>query len=231
MIDFIFRANDVVSSFPTNEKWSIQELSKLTETSVPNVLQYLNEGLSRDFDVGEPVLCSEVFEAINLLQKRYRAELNEHERLVRAEQERAVESYHKVMKKVLSLQVQKMWDQAYKTLCYFSGEFDKTLPPDYKTTICNDIVRLGIRCNASIQDISHWLEKGVSVAMSYKSRDGVAEALDFIDAYGEFFLRENSGKGPLLMGNILAAIEEPSARYELWEEYKALLNQLYPLDK
>ena len=76
------------------------------------------------------------------MQKRYRAELNEHERLVRAEQERTVSAYDKVMKKVLSLQVQKRWDQAYKTLCYFSGEFDQTLPPEYKTTICNDIVKL-----------------------------------------------------------------------------------------
>lgn len=228
MIDFIFRANDVVSSFPTNEKWSLQQLSELTDTSIPHLLQYLNEGLDKEVDIGTHVSCSEVFEAINLLQKRYRAQIEERERREKMEREAAISAYGRVMRKVASLQAQKIWEQAFKTLCYFVGEYDDKLPAEYLTTLCSDIIRMGIRAKASIQEISRWLEKGVSVAMSHHSQEGVAEALDFIDAYGEFFLNEDSGKGPLLLGNILAAIEEPSARFELWENYKALIDQLYP---
>ena len=64
--------------------------------------------------------------------------------------------------------------------------------------------------------------------MSRKSRDGIEESLDLVDAYGEFFLTEESGKGAMLLGSILVALEEPSARFELWEDYKNLIGQLYP---
>jgi hypothetical protein len=34
----------------------------------------------------------------------------------------------------------------------------------------------------------------------------------------------------MILGNLLAVLEEPAARFELWDTYKALINQLYPMD-
>ena len=82
---------------------------------------------------------------------------------------------------------------------------------------------------ADIQELGRWLEMGVAVALHRHSKNGIEEALDLIDAYGEHFLSEDTGKGALILGNLLAALEEPAARFELWEDYKALINQLYPI--
>ena len=86
-----------------------------------------------------------------------------------------------------------------------------------------------LKANENIQELGRWLEMGVAVALHRHSKNGIEEALDLIDAYGENFLTEETGKGALILGNLLAALEEPAARFELWEEYKALINQLYPI--
>ena len=66
------------------------------------------------------------------------------------------------------------------------------------------------------------------LSLNQHTREGIEEALDLVDAYSEYFLAEESGKGALLIGNILAALEEPAAKFELWEEYKTLVEALYP---
>ncbi len=231
MIDFIYKANDVLSTCTVHDKWTVHKLAEATETSLPHILQYLNEGLGKDIEITSSISNSELFEAMTLLKRRYRDQIEERERKKAILQRKAVRAFDALMNKTRAFQSEKKWNHAYKTLCYFAGQYEEELPKEYATTLCSDLIRMGIRAQVNIQEITRWLQKGVSIAMSYQSREGVAEAIDFMDAYGEFFLNEDSGKGPLLLGSILAAIEEPAARYELWDEYKDLLNQLYPINE
>ncbi len=121
------------------------------------------------------------------------------------------------------------YHKAFRTLTYFVGEFERDLPDDVIVTTCSDAIRFGIKAKENIQELGRWLQKAVATSMKVQGRNSVEEALDLLDAYGEHFLNEGSGKGSLIVGNILAALEEPAARFELWEQYKALVGQLYPL--
>lgn len=229
MIDFIYRANEVLGAWSVHERWTVHKLAEVTETSLPHILQYLHEGLGKEIEIGSTVSSGELFEAIGLLRRRYKEQIDEREKKKAEGRRRATRAFDIMMSKVRGMQAEARWINAYKTLCYFAGQYEDDLPKEYMTTLCSDLIRMGLKAHASVQEISRWLQKGVSVAMSYQSREGIAEALDFMDAYGEHFLNEDSGKGPLLLGSILAAIEEPAARYELWDEYKTLVNQLYPI--
>jgi len=229
MIDFIYKANEVLSTWAVHDKWTVHKLAEATNTSLPHILQYLNEGLGKDVEVTGSVTSSELLEAMNLLRRRYKDQIEDRERKKAAAQRKAIGAFDLVMSKTRGIQSEKKWNHAYKTLCYFAGQYGEELPNDYATTLYSDLIRMGIKAKINIQEISRWLQKGVSTAMSHQNREGVAEALDFMDAYAEYFLTEDSSKGPLLLGSILAAIEEPAARYELWEEYKALVNHLYPM--
>ena len=231
MIDFIYKANEVINNWSVHDKWTVHKLAEATETSLPHVLQYLNEGLGKEVEISGTVSSGELFEAVALLRRRYKDQIEERERKKAESRRKTIRAFDLVMNKIRLAQSESKWTHAYKTLCYFAGQYEDELPREYTTTLCSDLIRMGIRANVNIQEISRWLQKGVSVAMSHQNRDGVSEALDLIDAYGEYFLNEDSTKGPLLLGSVLAAIEEPAARYELWEDYKTLVNQLYPINE
>ena len=228
MIDFIYRLNEVLPSWPTGTRRSLTQISEITKTSMPHVVQYLSEGLGKDIDVTGFITEDEAAEAVKLLSKRIQPEIEERERVLEERRILALRGLDRILEKVRIMQLSKNWYGAFRTLSYFAGQHENDLPPDSLILLCSETVRTGIKSKANMQELGQWLQKGVGVAMSQHSKDGVEDALDLIDAYGEYFLMEESGKGPLLLGNILAVLEEPAARYELWEEYKSLVGQLYP---
>lgn len=231
MIDFISKANEVLSASVANDKWSVYKFAEATETSLPHLLQYLNEALDKEVDLSSTLSLCDLNEALENLRKNYKVQLEEFQKKKERTQKKSLKAFDILMMKIRKFQVEKNWIHAYKTLCYFTGQHAEDLPKEYATTLYSELIRMGIRAEINIQELSRWLQKGVAIAMSYQSQDGVAEALDFMDAYGEYFLSEKSGKGTLLFGSILSAIEEPAARYELWEEYKELVNKLFSTEK
>lgn len=228
MIDFIYRLNDIIPSWPAGARWTLNHISDVTETSIPHILQYLSEGLGKEIDVAGLVTCEEAIEAINVLSQKIRPEIEERERRIAERRAYALQAFDRIMDKLRIMQAQGNWHSAFRTLSYFAGQHQDDLPRDIFITLCSDAVRVGIKSNANMQELGQWLQKAVATAMSSHTKEGVEEALDLVDAYGDYFLSEDSGKGPLLLGNILAVLEEPAARYELWEQYKNLVGQLYP---
>lgn len=230
MLDFLYKLNDVLPAWPQEEKWTLRQLSQATSTSVPHVLQYLGEGLGKEVEVAALISHKEANDAINLLTTRLRPQIEERERQLAARRAKAVSIVERTREKVHVMQIKKDWHMAFKSLCYVTGQFQEDLPKGEIIALCNEILRVGFKAKTNFQELGRWLEKAVATAMSYQSKAGIEEALDILDAYSEDFLTEDSSKAPLLLGNILAALEEPSARFELWEEYKNLVEQLYPAE-
>lgn len=229
MIDFIFRLTNVMPHWAMGSELTLGEIAEATETSVPRVLQYLTEGLSRDIDVVGTISTEDTSKALHLLTKKMQPQIEARERLINARREKAAKAYDRMMDKVRIFLSEQNLYSAYKTITYFAGQYSENLPKEIFITACSDAVRIGIKAETNIQELGLWLQKAVANAMSFETREGMEEALDLVDAYGEYFLSEDTGKGVLLLNNILAALEEPAARYELWEQYKALVGQLYPL--
>lgn len=228
MIDFIYKINEILPSWLFHDKKSLNQIAEATGTSVPHVIQFLSEGLDRDIEIGSSVSIEEISDAIVSLSRRFKLQIEEREKQIAQRRQKALAAYVSIQDKIQSMQISNQWHTAFRTLYYFIGQYEPDLPYDVCLCVYNDLIRIGIKAKAHLQEVVRWLEKGVSLAMRQQSRSGIEDALDFIDAYGEFFLNEDSGKGSLLLGGILASIEEPAARYELWEEYKNLINQLYP---
>lgn len=228
MIDFVYKLKAMIPNWPAGSRVSIQQLAQSTETSIPHIIQYLTDGLGKDIDIAAMLSSEEASEALHNLSNRIRPQLEAREKALAEKRARTIKAYDRMMGKVRMQLSVKNWHTSFRTMTYFAGENRDYLPDDYLTTLCSDIVRIGIKSNENIQELGRWLEMGVAVAIHRHSKDGIEEALDLIDAYGDNFLNEESGKGALILGNLLAALEEPSARFELWEEYKSLINQLYP---
>lgn len=229
MIDFVYKLGSILPNWPSGNKLSLQQISQNTETTIPHLIQYLSDGLGKDIDIAAMLSIDEAQEALHNLSNRIRPQLEAREKALAMKRNKTIKSYDRMMVRVRAQMQSKNWHSVFRTLSYFTGENRDFLPDDYLTTLCSDIVRIGVKAQENIQELGRWLEMGIAVAMHRHSKDGIEEALDLIDAYGEHFLTEETGKGALILGNLLAALEEPAARYELWEEYKVLINQLYPM--
>jgi len=228
MIDFIYKLNSILPTWPNGSQLTLSQISEATATEVPHVLHYLGEGLSKEIDVIDTFSIEEATTAVDLLSKKMRPQIEAREKKLAENRKKAAIAYDRMMEKVRVYLASGNAHSAYKTITYFAGQHEQILPEDILITAASDAVRIGIKANTNVQELGRWLQKSVAVAMKAQTRDGIEEALDLVDAYGEYFLSEDTGKGPLLLGNILAALEEPSARYELWEQYKTLVGQLYP---
>ena len=227
MIDFIYKLDEILPNWPLGTKWSLPRISEATSTAMPHVIQYLSEGLEREVDVGGLISQDEARAALESLSYKFKDDIVEREKIAAKKREKALQRYEKTHEKVVQLQLLKDWHGAFRTLSYFTGQYEAYLPPDILVYLCSETVRSGIKAAANIQEIGHWLEKAVLVSTSLSTQEGIADSLDLIDAYGEFFQQEESGKGQRLLGNILAIIEEPAARFELWNEFKTMVDQLY----
>ncbi len=228
MIDFIYKVSDALPYWASGERKTLNELAAITEVSVPHALQYLSEGLGKEIEIGGIFSYDEVKQAITSLRKRFKTQIEAREKEKTKKRDFAVAIYDRTMEKIHIMQAGGKWHQAFKTISYFAGQYEKDLPKDLLVTACSDAVRSGFKAKTNIQELGLWLQKAVSAAMSMHTQEGIEEALDLVDAYGELFLKEDSGKGPLLIGHILAILEEPAARNELWETFKRIVNQLYP---
>ncbi|MCY4380953.1 MAG: hypothetical protein OXC40_05245 [Proteobacteria bacterium] len=228
MIEFVYKLKDILPEWPNDSKLSLEEISSATETSVPHLIQYLGDGLKKNIDVTDKISHEDAKSALTQLCIDLRSELEERSKQLADKQARTIRAYHKMMTKVrIQLQTQR-WRTVFRTLSYFAGENRDNLPDEYLTTLCSDIVRIGIKAGENFQELGRWLEMAVAVSLHRSTKEGVEEALDLIDAYSEDFFNEPSGKGALLLGNLLSAIEERAARFGLWEDYQSLINQLYP---
>lgn len=228
MLDFIYKLNENLPSWPVGTRWSLNQLSTATETSIPHVLQYLTEGLGADIDLTTTISRDEAAEAMLFLSKKMQPEIERREKDLAKKRQESVNAYNVIMRKVNSMQIAGNWRGAFRTLSYFAGVQESFLPPETLLNICSETMRSGIKCSASMQEISFWLQKGTAVALSFQTPEGIDEALDLIDAYRDYFLYDESGKGLSIIGNILSVLEEPAAHFERWEAYKKLVGDLYP---
>jgi hypothetical protein len=227
MLDFVYKLNEVLPTWPQTNKWSMVQIAKQTNTSMPHIIQFFCEGLSREIDIESAITFDEATRALELLKRRLKFEIEDREKILAQRRASAILAFDRIMEKVTSFQTKQNWHSAFKTLRYFIGQHEEELTHEGLVTAYSEALRSGIKAGANMQELSLCLQKAIAIAMSQKSQEGIEDAIDLIDAYGEFFLNENSGKGPLLLGNILAALEEPAAKFELWDKFKALVDQFY----
>jgi hypothetical protein len=229
MIDFIYHLNAQLPTWTEKTTHTVEEIAKATATSVPHVIQYLSEGLGKDIELAQAISTEEAHRAAEVLAASNVALIEERERLLADRRAYATQCFLRSMDRSTQMQSEKNWHSAYRSLHYLAGQYEKDLPVDLLVTTLSEAIRCGIKAKANMQELGQMLQKAVGYAMGTRTRQGVEDALDLVDAYGEFFFQEETGRGPLLLGNILAAVEEPAARFELWETYKKLVDRLYPL--
>jgi len=215
MLDFLLELERVLKLWPDNVKWSLVEIAERTNTKIPHVVETITEVLNKSLDVHEPLTYNEVNKAHMILMDRKRPELEALKLREKQAIQKAVESYQGTMDKIRIMEITKNWRSAYKTLNYFYGINHALLPLDYRVEICNECLRLGIKEQINFQELSQWLKRGIQHLLQKPSTDSIEDALDILDAYGDYFLSEPRGKGEKFLTNMFLLLKPSAMEFDL----------------
>jgi hypothetical protein len=92
-------------------------------------------------------------------------------------------------------------------------------------TVYGDCLRLGIKAQINLQELSVWLKKGIESALKNPSQEALEEAFDFISAYSDFFMRDTDGKGKRVLSSVLSSVQQTAVSFELTPEFGALFGE------
>lgn len=207
MLSFIDELEKMLAANPSSKKLSFSEIAEGTKTSVPVVLDYLAGAITDSLDIHDPVAKKEIEHALSSLKQRMHHKLESERRRLLILRERSVRALDRTMDKVRIFQLQKNWHSAYRTLSYYAGNHKAHLSNETFVTVCGDCLRLGIKADTNLQELSQWLQLGVRACLASESRSSLEDALDFIDAYKEYFDRSSGEK---LVNKLLNEIMAPS---------------------
>ncbi len=226
MLDFLMELEKVLKIWPDNVKWSIVQISDKSKCKIPHVVEYLSDALGKSLDVHDPMTFNEINKAFTILRDRYRPEIEARRLKERQEVESAIESYDTTMRKVRIMESTRNWRSAYKTLNYFYGIHYKKLPAEMKVNLCNECLRLGIKEQINFQELSQWLKRGIQHLISKPSEETIEDALDFLDAYGDYFLSEPRGKGEHFLTNLFLMLKPSAMEFDLSDKLNEVAGEL-----
>ena len=227
MLDFICELERVLEKWPDNVSWTLAQIADYTNTGVPQVVDFLSDTLDRELEVHETLTHDEATKALAILKDRMSAELAARERRMVVRRDKAIRAYDVTMEKVRVLQAAKSWRSAYKTMSYYVGRYEKDIPVDLLPSMCGECLRLGIKSDANLQELSQWLRKGVTACLAAGLPESTEDALDFLDAYGDHFVSDTSSDGSRrLIGNVLESLKVQAEAHDLVPRYAALAKDL-----
>ncbi len=78
-----------------------------------------------------------------------------------------------------------------------------------------------MKSSVNLQELGVWFKKGLDLSVASLSRDSIAEAIDFIDAYGDMLVQNGvAGSGQRLVSTALQSLAMPATEFELAEEWR-----------
>ncbi len=229
MLDFICELERAVVKWPENATWTLAQIADYTSTGVPQVVDFLSDTLDRELEVHETLTLAEAHQALGLLRERMATQLAARERRMAERREKAIRSYDLTMEKVRVLQATKNWRSAYKTLTYFVGRSEKDVSDELLLLLCGECLRLGIKAEASMPELSIWLRKGVAACLNAGSPAAIEDAIDFIDAYGDAFrgaATDESERGNRLIGSVLASVKMQAEILNIAPQFEVMVKDL-----
>lgn len=226
MLDFICELDRVMSKWPEGASWTLAQIADHTQTGVPQVVDILSDSLDRELEVHETLTQAEAAQVLGVLKERMAGELAARAKRIEQRREKAMRAYDVAMERVRVLQTTKNWRSAYKTLSYFVGCHEQDLSEDLMLSLCGECLRLGFKSEANLQELSLWLRKGVAACLTLGTVEATEDAIDFLDAYGDYFMDETSDSSRRLIGNVVESVKAQATTHNLAPRFETLVKDL-----
>lgn len=226
MLDFICELDRVMAKWPEGASWTLAQIADATSTSVPQVVDILSDTLDRELEVHEAITHAEANQVVTTLKDRMSVQLQARQKRMDERREKAIRAYDVTMEKVRVLQAQKNWRAAYKTMSYYVGRHEKDISEELLLNLCGECLRMGVKAETNLQELSLWLRKGVQACIAAGTPEAVESAIDFIDAYGDHFFEDPAGRGQRLVVSVLDTVKLQAESLNLVPQWDAMVKDL-----
>ena len=189
MLDFIYKLHESIPQWHVDKGLTLQEIASATKTPFTEVVQFMSEGLKKELDASSKLSKVDIQKALLSLRVQMKPQIEERERLFAEKQRFVLNAYDRMMTRLAAMYTIKNWYMSYRTLSYFAGKHESSLPNSIFINLCSEIVRVGIKSEkANLQELGFWLTKGVRKVFLQKTPQDIEEAVDLVDCYLDFFL-------------------------------------------
>ena len=189
---FFDKLAHALDKWPDNVRWSLHQLASYTTYEADWVAKCMSVALNKSFDVDDKLEREEVAAAFERLK-------DISDQKIKETQESHQESFEKIKLKIQNYARQKKWQQAYQTCAYYLGNAGARLSYEELTFLQDECLRLGTKSERSIQELFVILKSQEKAAIKNGKPGDLADYLDIVDAYHEYFCKENNGKKQLLL--------------------------------
>ena len=210
----------------THKELTITQIAETAGTGVAVAVDALAVALAKELDVQDVITLNEANTALKVLREKLAPQIEARARRIAARRDEAIKAYDNAIDKVRVLEAARNVRSAYRTLTYFVGVHENDLPAELLVSLYGDLLRLGSKSNANLQELGQWLRKGIQAALANPSREALLDALDFIDAYSEDFMQHSTGQGDRVLASVVGTLAEPASRFELHTEWRSLASQV-----
>lgn len=226
MLDFVFALERLLAKWPGPSHLTVTQISEYAGSSVATAVDALAISLNKELDVQDVVSLAEAKEALGQLQTRFQSQIAARERKMNMLRDQALRAYDATMERVRTLQAAKDLRAAYRTLSYFVGRHEQHVPAELLMSLYGDCLRLGSKTDANTQELGQWLRKGIEIALKQQTKDATLDAMDFVDAAGDYLLAQAKPQNGRLLAHALEQLSTHANQYELSVELSTLATQL-----
>jgi uncharacterized protein with ATP-grasp and redox domains len=226
MLEFMLALEYLLRRWPDSVKMNIIQIAEQTETPTPHVMEYLTEALNKNLDPHDPISFNEASKAYGIIYEKSQDELHKRQQNTQLQVQKTLANYEIALEKVKMMQCSKNWRGAYRTLDYFFGKNKQYLSNELTVSICSECLRLGIKGSINFQELSQWLRQGISTLLSSNNQNAIESALDFIDAYGEYFIEAEGNRGENYIASLLMDLKPSVMEFNLTDRLNEVAGEL-----
>jgi hypothetical protein len=201
--EFVNHLGRVLEKWPDQAKWSISMIASYTTSEPEQTQLWVGYALDTELEFESQI---DRLQGELVLQRLVEAVANDTliTRIVAGTSDVAVENKYEDLKgRLLKHTSQKEWARAYRNLSLFLGEFANKLTIESQVEAYGDCLRYGSKAKEQVGELVPWLKKGVHACAVEKDQESIEGALDFIEAYGDYFISNGNRQiVETLIGNL-----------------------------
>ena len=211
MEEFIEELSRILKNWPSEAKWSMNQISMYTRIDSDQISTWVSQALGKHHDVDSTISYDE---ACLVLEKLENAS-NTGSRIGGFDSTASKEAgiaFAQLKSRLQKNFQEKDWRKAYKNLSYFLGTTGDKLNLEDRLEAYGECLRLGLKAEINIGEMGKWLHDCLDFTLEDGSEQSTFEALDLIDAYGEDFLNLQGHK---IIEEALVKITPQADRHQL----------------
>lgn len=223
LAEFVEELGRVIEKWPDNAEWTVSMVATYTGAAPEEAETWFSYALEKSLDFQTMLKSSEGQHSLDRLADALSTGARVHRIESGLIMEEINAKHEKLKKRLRELTAEKEWRRAYRNLSHFLSENCSKLPIEAQVEAIGDCIRYGTKGSEAVGELVHWLKNGVVACKSDNTQQGAEDALDFIEAYGDYFIANGNRQ---IIETLIGNLEELITKFDLSGHVREVKDEL-----